>query len=158
MPDSRHRFGEWLGDTMRVRGLSQAGLARELGVADAQVSRWRRGQVRPSISHLHRLAVALEVPRSTLDELVGYPPVGPMAEANEVDVATVPEQQIYRSRYGTVIDRLPRRLWPVYAEACEALADALSKVDGNQDERLADAEETSARKKRVIGFKTGNRP
>ena len=39
-------FGDWLDGSMRQQGVSQAQLARSLGVAESQVSRWRRAHKR----------------------------------------------------------------------------------------------------------------
>ena len=39
-------FGHWLTAIMRERGLTQAEIARRIGVDDAQVSRWRRFRCR----------------------------------------------------------------------------------------------------------------
>src|SRR5438105_4179812 len=50
-PDST-RFAGWLETSMRSRGLTQAQLARSVGVADTQVSRWRRGHVVPTVQYL----------------------------------------------------------------------------------------------------------
>ena len=58
---------------MHSRGLTQAQLARSVGVADTQVSRWRRGQVVPTVQSLQRLADTFGVQRITLDQLVGLP-------------------------------------------------------------------------------------
>src|SRR5690348_9664324 len=71
-----NRFATWLDASMQHRGLSQAELARSLGVAGAQVSRWRRGQVVPGVPHLQRIADVFGVPRATLDALAGYPVEG----------------------------------------------------------------------------------
>src|ERR1700704_4914943 len=67
------RFAGWLQASMLSRGLSQAQLARSVGVADTQVSRWRRGQVVPTVQYLQRLADTFGVERATLEQLVGYP-------------------------------------------------------------------------------------
>src|SRR5207342_2365449 len=77
--EERERFAGWLSTTMSSRGLTQAQLARSVGVADTQVSRWRRGQVVPTVQYLQRLADTFGVDRVTLDRLVGYPvaEVGP---------------------------------------------------------------------------------
>src|SRR3954464_11975309 len=72
-PEARTRFSGWLGTTMNSRGLTQAQLARSVGVADTQVSRWRRGQVVPTVQYLQRLADTFGVSRVTLDQLVGWP-------------------------------------------------------------------------------------
>ncbi len=67
----RSRFGGWLAASMQSRGLTQAQLARSVGVADTQVSRWRRGQVVPTVQYLQRLADTFGVERATLDRLRG---------------------------------------------------------------------------------------
>jgi transcriptional regulator with XRE-family HTH domain len=111
-------FAGWLESSMLRRGLSQAALARSVGVADAQVSRWRRGQVVPSVRYLQRLADTFGVQRATLDRLVGYP----VAE----DAAEDAELQAHQARLREIMQaRLPRSMWPAYVEACAAVADAL---------------------------------
>ena len=118
-------FGAWLGDSMRGRGLSQADLARTVGVADAQVSRWRRGQVVPSVHSLQRIADTFGVPRATLDRLVGYPIAE--AEPSSADPELEAELRSHEARLRRVLrERLPRSAWPAYVSACEALADALA--------------------------------
>src|SRR5262245_30281655 len=89
MPD-RSRFGGWLATSMRSRGLSQAQLARSVGVADTQVSRWRRGQVVPSVQYLQRIADAFGVERGVLEQMVGYP----VAEASASGSGAVFEPEI----------------------------------------------------------------
>ena len=123
------RLAGWLGDSMRGRGLSQAELARHLGVADTQISRWRRGQVVPTVHSLQRLADTFGVPRATLDRLVGYP-VDPVESASTNRAADDPELEAeLRSHEARLrqllLERLPRSAWPAYLHACEALADAL---------------------------------
>src|SRR5579859_1382484 len=72
-PGGSRRFAGWLEASMRSRGLTQAQLARSVGVADTQVSRWRRGHVVPSVQYLQRLADTFGIERMTLDQLVGLP-------------------------------------------------------------------------------------
>src|ERR1700694_2334705 len=67
------RFAGWLQASMLNRGLSQDPLARSVGVADAQVSRWRRGQFVPTLQYLQRLADTFGIERVNLDRLVGLP-------------------------------------------------------------------------------------
>jgi transcriptional regulator with XRE-family HTH domain len=123
-----HRFAGWLQASMQSRGLTQAQLARSVGVADTQVSRWRRGQVVPSVQYLQRLADTFGVERITLDELVGLP----VAAARDVDARDAdPEQeaelQAYQARLRQVMQkRLPHSMWRAYVEACVALADGLN--------------------------------
>ena len=125
--EGRTRFAGWLATTMNSRGLSQAQLARAVGVADTQVSRWRRGQVMPTVQYLQRIADTFGVQRTTLDRLVGYP----VAEAGApsgggVDADIEAELQALQARLREAMQtRLPRTMWRAYVEACVALADGL---------------------------------
>jgi transcriptional regulator with XRE-family HTH domain len=118
-------FGPWLDATMRARGLSQAAVAREIGVADAQVSRWRRGMVTPSMRYLQRIAEAFEVPRAGLERMVGYPRSegGSDPERKELDPEREAEIQALQARLRDILEQqLPPSLWPVYGEAFQVLA------------------------------------
>jgi transcriptional regulator with XRE-family HTH domain len=112
---------------MRSRGLTQAQLARSVGVADTQISRWRRGQVVPSVQYLQRLADAFGVERITLDQLVGLP----VAQArhdkdSHPDPELEAELQAHQARLRHVMQQLPPSMWRAYVEACVALADGLN--------------------------------
>jgi transcriptional regulator with XRE-family HTH domain len=115
---------------MSTRGLSQAQLARSVGVADTQVSRWRRGQVVPTLPYLQRLADTFGIERAMLDRLVGLPV--PQArdgsdDDSDLDPDVETELQAYQARLREVMQtRLPRDMWRAYVEACVALADGLS--------------------------------
>src|SRR5579859_2661855 len=117
------RFAGWLQASMFSVGLSQAQLARSVGVADTQVSRWRRGQVVPSLQHLQRLADTFGIERMTLDQLVGLP----VAQAGQgIDPQLEAELQAHQARLREVLQhKLPRSMWRAYVEACVALADGL---------------------------------
>ena len=126
-PQSR-QFADWLNATMQSRGLSQAELARVVGVADTQVSRWRRGQVVPTVRYLQRIADRLQVPRASLDRLAGYPvnDAPEQVETGPADPQRQAELQAYSAHYRHLLEqKVPRSLWRAYAEACEALAEAL---------------------------------
>jgi transcriptional regulator with XRE-family HTH domain len=122
-PPGSRRFAGWLQASMRSRGLTQAQLARSVGVADTQVSRWRRGQVVPTLPYLQRLADTFGVERGTLDQLLGLP----VAQARpEADPEVEAELQAHQARLRQVMQRtLPRSMWRAYVEACVALADGL---------------------------------
>lgn len=140
-----NRLSIWLDSSMRARGLSQADLARELGVADVQVSRWRRGSVIPSTRYLHLLATTFDVSRATLERLAGFPIDEPDVEL--VDPERQAELQALQARFRETLEgQVPRSLWPAYAEACEALAEELSASFEGAVRR--------ARGKRAIGFHT----
>jgi transcriptional regulator with XRE-family HTH domain len=140
--DRAASFGEWLSATMRERGLSQAELARRIGLDDAQVSRWRRGLVVPSVGHLQRIADALDVPRVVLDRLAGYPvpeeadllippSSTPTSERPDPLPDRDPSLSIEADAYGAwfarlLEQRIPPVLWRSYASACLALADGLT--------------------------------
>jgi transcriptional regulator with XRE-family HTH domain len=124
-PGGPRRFAGWLDASMRSRGMTQAQLARSVGVADTQVSRWRRGQVVPTLPYLQRLADTFGVARLTLDELVGLP----VAQARDAsaDPELEAELQAHQARLREVMQsKLPRSMWRAYVEACVALADGLS--------------------------------
>src|SRR5215472_16579018 len=89
-PGGSGRFAGWLETSMRSRGLTQAQLARSVGVADTQVSRWRRGQVVPTVQYLQRLADTFGVDRITLDELVGLP----IAQGRRADSDAHPDPEL----------------------------------------------------------------
>jgi transcriptional regulator with XRE-family HTH domain len=125
-----NRFAGWLQASMHSRGLTQAQLARSVGVADTQVSRWRRGQVVPTVQSLQRLADTFGVPRVTLDHLVGLP----VAQAPGAEPELEAELQAHQARLRKVMhERLPREMWKAYVEACVALAEGLKA----QTERAA---------------------
>ncbi len=109
---------------MQHRGLTQADLARSVGVADAQVSRWRRGQVVPSMLYLQRIAETFGVSRATLESLAGYPVAARPADTH--DPATQAELEQLQAWFARVLLRkVPRSAWRAYAEACEGLANSL---------------------------------
>jgi transcriptional regulator with XRE-family HTH domain len=128
------RFGGWLEASMRSRGITQAQLARSVGVADTQISRWRRGQVVPTLLYLQRLADTFGVERITLDELLGLPVAQASAErGSHPDPRLEAELQAHQARLRQVMQNgLPPSMWRAYVEACVALADGL-----NSSARLA---------------------
>jgi transcriptional regulator with XRE-family HTH domain len=152
-----NRFAGWLQASMRSHGLSQAQLARSVGVADTQVSRWRRGQVVPSVQYLQRLADTFGVERMTLDELVGLP----VAQAREGGERAQPEVeaelQAHQARLRQVMqNKLPRSMWRAYVEACVALADGLgasaTRAIRESLEQLEDASDDQPPPERPLGF------
>lgn len=158
MADAQPPFAQWLDATMQQRGLSQAALAREVGVADAQVSRWRRGQVTPSVRYLQRLAGAFDVPRATLDQLAGYPVAD--GDQNDVVAGIDPQAeaaiQAYQARYRAIMtEQVPRRLWEAYAKACEALAEQLTAAFSEAVSAVEQAEHAGdTEPRRSVGFQT----
>jgi transcriptional regulator with XRE-family HTH domain len=143
-------FAQWLNATMQTRGLSQAAVARDLGVADAQVSRWRRGQVIPSVRYLQQLATTFDVPRTRLEHMAGYPTEAP---AEGVDPAVEAELDTLAARFREILEtRIPEDLWRTYADACDALAERLA---GSFAEVAETAEQEADRKRhRRFGFRT----
>jgi transcriptional regulator with XRE-family HTH domain len=146
MTDPSKQLAAWLNATMQTHGLSQAELARAVGVADTQVSRWRRGQVVPTVRYLQRLADTFGVPRATLDGFAGYPvsDAPDLAAGDALDPERTAERQAYQAWFGHLLEqKLPRSMWQAYAEACEALADALNtsfqETLGKAREKMAGA-------------------
>lgn len=52
-------FSDWLGQQMRAASLTEAALARSVGVSQQAVSRWHTGLARPSGVRIGKLASAL---------------------------------------------------------------------------------------------------
>ncbi len=127
---------------MEQRGISPATLARTLGVADAQVSRWRRGQVVPTVRSLQRIADAFGVPRASLDQLAGYP----VAEASD---ATEPELEAAAGRLRELLESVPPPMRSAYGDACAALA---ATISSSLDALLAEAQGGQSHS---IGFRPG---
>jgi transcriptional regulator with XRE-family HTH domain len=122
-----NRFAGWLQASMHHRGLTQAQLARSVGVADTQISRWRRGQVVPTLQYLQRLADTFGIERITLDQLVGLPVAQAAGSGAGTDPEVEAELQALQARLRAAMQtRLPRSMWRAYVEACVALADGLS--------------------------------
>ncbi len=149
MVDIDKPFATWLNATMQARGLSQAVVARQVGVADTQVSRWRRGSVTPSVRYLQRIASTFEVPRVDLEQMAGYA-IGEVSKGEEtaqVDPEREAEIQALQARVRDVMEHnLPRSLWRTYGEACETLAVELA---ASFERILDDAEGKTGRR---IGF------
>jgi transcriptional regulator with XRE-family HTH domain len=59
--DYRTRVGARIRRARLEQGLTQTELAQEVGVADAQVSRWETGRAMPQPDSLEALAQALKV-------------------------------------------------------------------------------------------------
>jgi transcriptional regulator with XRE-family HTH domain len=161
--DGDTRFTMWLNRTMEHRGYSQAELARAVGVADAQVSRWRRGQVVPNVHSLQRLADTFGVPRATLDTLAGLPSDEASESADPAELIRRAEVQTYQAWFGQLLtSQVPPELWRVYVEGCAALAHSLGGTYGEtleQAQREVEAltepvEEPDDRPKREFGFRS----
>src|SRR4051794_22571986 len=146
---------------MESRRFSQAELARAVGVGDAQVSRWRRGQVVPTVRSLQRIADTFGVPRVMLDSLAGYPTdeveEGPEGDAG--DLARRTEIRAYQAWFGQQLERqVPRELWRVYADGCAALAEALggsfraTLIRAEQEAEEVVPEDDAEKPPREIGF------
>jgi len=144
-------FAEWFSASMQARGVSQAEVARNLGVADAQVSRWRRGHVVPSRRHVHQIAAAFRVPCETIEHLVGHvEPVAEMSVAPDIDsVRQAEEQAILQALANILEQRVPRSLWGAYARGCEVLAEEMTLAFEHA------VEASQAESSRRIGFHVG---
>jgi len=154
---------------MMQYGFSQAEFARRIGVADTQVSRWRRGQVIPSLRYLQQIADTFGIPRSDLDELAGYPTTAAFAAtaSDQTDAAVQAQLSIYQARYRHILEKIPPAMWQAYIESCEALAEALN---ASFQEALSKTQEAAAgnaapvanrsavKAARTIGFHHRERP
>jgi transcriptional regulator with XRE-family HTH domain len=166
-PPDVSRFTVWLNSSMEHRRLTQADLARAVGVGDAQVSRWRRGQVVPTVRSLQRIADTFGVPRAMLDSLAGYPSdEAGVAGDTPDDLARRAEIRAYQAWFGEQLaEQVPRELWQVYADGCAALARSLgesyratmARADAAALTTTAERHEPSAdesRPRRGIGFRS----
>jgi transcriptional regulator with XRE-family HTH domain len=151
------RFGGWLEASMRSRGITQAELARSVGVADTQVSRWRRGQVVPTLPYLQRLADTFGVERITLDALLGLPVAQARGERDShPDPRLEAELQAHLARLRQVMQStLPPSMWHAYVEACVALAEGLntSARRALREVREQEAESSKHPPDRPLGFR-----
>ena len=59
--DYRHRVGARIRAHREQQGLTQTELAKQIGVADAQISRWENGRAMPIPRYLEAIAEALGV-------------------------------------------------------------------------------------------------
>ena len=163
LDDTDTRFTLWLNRTMENRGYSQAELARAVGVGDAQVSRWRRGQVVPNVRSLQRLADTFGVPRAMLDTLAGYPSDEVAEPGDPAELMRRAEIRSYQAWFGQLLaNDVPPELWRVYADGCAALAQslggsfgaALAKARDEVEALTAPEDEPADRPKREIGFRS----
>jgi len=150
-------FGGWLEASMRSRGITQAQLARSVGVADTQISRWRRGQVVPTLLYLQRLADTFGVERITLDELLGLPVAQARGEREgHPDPQLEAELQAHLARLREIMQTtLPPSMWRAYVEACAALADGLNTSARRvlRDVREQEADSSKHPPDRPLGFR-----
>lgn len=59
-------FHEYLDSLLTLMQLSNAEVSRRTGIGESALSKWRSGQVKPSIRNLRPLADGLGIPRATL--------------------------------------------------------------------------------------------
>ena len=64
-----YRFGNYICALRRGRGMTQAQLAKQLGVSDKAVSKWENGRAKPTVNTLRRLAALFQVPMEDLFQL-----------------------------------------------------------------------------------------
>ena len=133
MKDTAKQFAEWFSASIQARGVTQAEVARQLGVADAQVSRWRRGFVVPSRDHARRIAATFGVPTAAVEQLVGLDgPVAENTEPGDIDPVRQAEEQAVLHSLATVLETtVPRHLWKAYVEACTVLAEQMTAAFDN---------------------------
>lgn len=79
------RLGGGLRGARLAAGVSQAELARRLGVAPNQLNRWEAGGRRLDLETIEQAEQRLGLPRGTVFRLAGY-----VEDAGLLDVATLP--------------------------------------------------------------------
>jgi len=100
---------------MHNRGLTQAQLARSVGVADTQISALAPRPGRATLQYLQRLADTFGIERMTLDQLVGLPVAQAPGGEPGVEPEVEAELQAHQARLRAVMQtRLPHSMWPAY--------------------------------------------
>lgn len=79
------RLGEGLRGARTAAGVSQAELARRLGVAPNQVNRWEAGGRRLDLETIQQAEELMSLPRGTVFRLAGY-----VDDDGLLDVSTLP--------------------------------------------------------------------
>jgi len=82
---NKEKFGEFIAELRKEKGMTQRELAERLFVSDKAVSKWERGQSLPDITMLNPLAKVLDV---TAAELLNC---GKLEENKNIDVSQVGE-------------------------------------------------------------------
>lgn len=78
-PESRNKplpFAHFLDGLLPALFESEAALAREIGVPQSTVGRWRRGETRPRVEQLLTLSEVTGTSVETLVRIAGYRPSG----------------------------------------------------------------------------------
>lgn len=73
--DGRVRFGRFLADALKLRGMKQEDLARLLGTTQSSVSGWINGKYEPAATTVFRIEQALALEPGHLSRPLGYLPV-----------------------------------------------------------------------------------
>lgn len=77
--DLRVLLMEWTGERLKelreLRGWTQADLAELSSIDQSKISRWERGQYKPGVDDIFRLADALRVSCEAFRQPVGQPPL-----------------------------------------------------------------------------------
>lgn len=81
---NRKYFAEWLDRIMTERAISGGMIAKEVGVNDSAVSRWRNGKGSPGLDSIMKLAATLDVDPIRLAVTAG------LMTDKEVGVAQLP--------------------------------------------------------------------
>lgn len=115
-------FSAWLDAAMARRGIRQADLARELGLSQSTVSRWRQGGG-IDLGSIERLARYFGVARETLERLtLADASTHDSAEATPLDPELEAERAEYRAFWEQMLRHVPRPLWKSYRDAVEAVS------------------------------------
>lgn len=85
--EQRKAFGEALRQALDSARMSGRGLAREMGLAPASVSKWLRGKTTPPPETVARAERCLSVSPGTLSRLLGYVLVNELSDHSPSSVA-----------------------------------------------------------------------
>jgi len=85
-------FGEWLAREFKARGMTMAEGARQIGVSQAAVSNWVRGQRRPDTGSIGRLADVLGLPVEVVLDAVIRPETPRQNDADGSSKSALPDE------------------------------------------------------------------
>jgi transcriptional regulator with XRE-family HTH domain len=109
-------FAEQLKRLMESRGLSQAALARELGVYDTNVKRWRSG-TGIEIENVRKIADYFGVDREWLERLAGYGDNRPSFTEGTINPEIAAMYDADRAALEDELHGIPSKFWPAIFSA-----------------------------------------
>lgn len=127
-PTSNVQFAGFFNALLESAGLSGAQAARRLGVAQSQVSRWRRGEGGITLENLERIAKEFSIDRSTLEQLAGFRDTYGAATQDTADQEIKALLDAERAETHEELKGVEPQFWPIIIEAGRVARQAAAKV------------------------------